>query len=295
MKKFLYIMVSIALLTGVAACEKQGVDINNEQQPQTRTLTLTPEYELGIDVKSAEIGTSDIWCMFWDADKWEWTGPFKQSEINGTTYSYQIPVTTNGYVFFAIMPEEMINNVYKSVSYYDPFIDINETFITTENPHIYMSSVNSYDDYGSYGIYVNSQSQSSISMNVKLMQRHRKGHLMLRFTNVPVGVEMKDVINNIFIKFENLTLDKGFKFSDMNVELSTGSDYSTTYDWHTADVYMYADSQRRNEEYYRHMSLIIERTDGQIYISDECSLNFYPSENIQFIIDYNYIVNTSEK
>ena len=288
MKKLIYIMVSAAMLAGASACNKETTE-TPEAKDEYTTLHFTPEYDLDVEVKSVEIGKTDIWCFFYDYTNEEWKGPFKQSEINESTYSYQVPKTSAAVVHFVIMPEELLD--YMNLENYS-WIDIDKSLITLDKLNIYMTDSNEYHEtHGSVGQWVTDLDQEDVSLNLTMGQRHRKSQLMVRFTNLPESVRTEDIVKEMHPGFGNLPLDKGIKLSDMRIEKRYDTwEGETT--WYCADIYSIegrTDRYSSNDYYY--FTLTIETKDQKIYQTNDLYLYFNHNEEIRITIDYNQMTN----
>ncbi|MBQ7812433.1 MAG: hypothetical protein IJ394_07755 [Bacteroidales bacterium] len=286
MKKIIYILVSAAMLAGTAGCAKQPFP---EKDSETMTISIVPEFEMDIDVKSVEIGKTDIWCFVYDFDTMEQVegSPVKQNEINGNVYSYQVPKCVNAQVHFAIMPE---NTTWKELysTHYNNYIDCNDSFVTTTETELYMSN-GEWSSTGSYGIYVNSADSGTDTYPVTMQQRHRKTHVMFRVTNLPDGVTTESLIKNIHITMGGISLDKVLTPADMTKEYTASE--NTTYEWLTADIYNYFGyDYREANSNYNEFTFTIETTDNRIFKSDEFYTNFEPNEAMEIVIDYYYIM-----
>lgn len=286
MKKIIYIMVSAAMLCGLAACEKNPA---LEPEQETMTITMEPEFELDVDVKSAAIGETDIWCFVYDGTTREQVNgsPVKQSEINGSTYVYQIPKCENAYVHFAIMPEE---TTWKSFyPEYSEYIECNDTFFTTEERELYMSG-NNYNN-GSTGIWVNSADSGSDSYNVTLWQKHRKIHLMIKMYDQPEGVLIEDIIKRINIKASEIELDTVLELSEMERETApTNSGYTTQYEWHVKDLWLhYGSDFRESYSNLNSIDFIFETHDKKIFTVEDVWFAYSCNESLRLDIDYDSI------
>ena len=287
MKKIIYILVSAATLAGTAGCAKQPFP---EKDSETMTISIVPEFEMDIDVKSVEIGKTDIWCFVYDFDTMEQVegSPVKQNEINGNVYSYQVPKCVNAQVHFAIMPE---NTTWKELysTHFNNYIDCNDSFVTTTETELYMSN-GEWFSMGSYGIYVNSADSGTDTYQVTMQQIHRKTHVMFRVTNLPDGVTTESLIKNIHITMGGISLGEALTLGDMTKDYAVGDDWDNTqYEWFTKDIYSYFGyDYRESYSSYNQVSLIIETTDNRIFKSDDFWIEYRPNENLKITVDYNY-------
>ena len=293
MKKIIYILVSAAMFAVTAACEKQP---SLNKAPETMTISIIPEFEMDVDVKSVELGQTDIWCYVYDGDtKMQVEGsPVRQSEINGNVYSYQVPKCENAYVHFVVKPE---NSTWtdRYLSHNEYIIDCNDTFVSTAETEIYASNRPSWTG-GSYGIWVNSADSGTDRYTVEMYQLHRKMHLMFTFTNMPEGVTAESLIKNIHLKAGGVGLDGTLDISEMAVENAVMSEWDNTmYKWYTKDIYMYFghDYMQVNND-YRYIDLLIETTDNRIYSAEDIWFNYEYNENMKITIDYDYIRKANE-
>lgn len=293
MKKIIYILVSAAMLAVTAACEKQP---SLNKAPETMTISIIPEFEMDIDVKSIEIGKTDIWCYIYDWDtKMQLEGsPVKQSEINGNVYSYQVPKCENAYVHFVVKPE---NSTWtdRYLSHNEYVIDCNDTFVSTSETEIYASHRNRWEGE-SCGLWINSADSGTDTYTIEMYQLHRKMHLMFTFINMPEGVTAESLIKNIYLKAGDTELDGTLDIADMTLENAVMSDWdSTLYEWYTTDIYMYfGHDYRQVYDDYRYIDLMIETTDNRIYSAEDIRFNYSYNENMKITIDYDYIRKENE-
>lgn len=293
MKKIIYLLVSAAMLAVTAACGKQP---SPDKDPETMTISIVPEFEMDVDVKSVELGRTDIWCYVFDWDtKMQVEGsPVKQSEINGNVYSYQVPKCENAYVHFVIRPE---NSTWtdRYLSHNENVIDCNDSFVSTVETEIYASNRPSWTD-GSHGIWVNSADSGTDTYTIEMYQLHRKMHLMFTFTNMPEGVTAESLIKNIHLKAGDIELDGTLDLSDMTVENESLTDWDNTmYKWYTKDIYMYFGyDYRQIYSDYRKIDLMIETTDNRIYRAEDIWFNYAHNEKMKITIDYDYIRKANE-
>lgn len=292
MKKIIYFLISTAICAGIIACDKQ---ISSDKNSKTMTISIMPKLEMDIDVRSVELGKTDIWCYVFDWDtKLQVEGsPVKQSEINGNIYSYQIPKCENAYVHFVIKPE---NSVWidKYLTYNEMVIDCNDTFVTTTKTEIYASNRNRWEGE-SYGILVNSADSGTDIYTINMNQLHRRLHVMFTFTNMPEGITTENLIKKVHLSVGDIELDETLDPADMTIENAPLSEWdSTLQKWYSTDIYLYFGYDYRQVNSNRYIDLLIETTDNRIYSAKNIYYNYSYNENLKIIIDYNNITNTTE-
>ncbi|MGN1211456.1 MAG: hypothetical protein ACI4TM_07200 [Candidatus Cryptobacteroides sp.] len=264
MKQTAYIFAMAAVL--VAGCSKEAVTPAQEDSPQTATLVFTPEYDMEVDVKSAEIGKSDIWCFLYsydyDTSTYTYYDPFKQSEINGTSYLYNIPRKDNLYATFAILPEGTEANELEWEHYQDNYINFAQDIISKDPFVLYMTSYSF--TYGSYYRSVSFDESGNASINEgsrTLTQAVHRIKTRFYFYNLPEGTTAESCIRKIHIS-SNLIESESLSFSFEDLYSET-DDSGTT--WICADIYLnYSNSIKKNIN-YDNICYIIETTGNKIF------------------------------
>ena len=276
-------MVSVAMLAAIQACNKQPIE-GSDTEVEYTTLKFTPEYELDIDVKSIEIGKTDIWCYLYDYEKEVLLEPFKQSEINGSTYCYQLPKLESANIFFVAMPEELLDYMKLESPNY---IYLDKSFISLDEQDIYMSEYEYHSNYGCYGYYIWGLDSKDISLSLTMAPRYRKTHLMINFVDFPSTSKIEDIIDKVYPSFRNLQLNKGIDLEEMVVEKRYDSwEGETT--WYTMDIYSICDNAENADSYF---TLKIETKDRKIYETSEMFNYYSQNEELRIYIDYYYLTN----
>lgn len=292
MKKTAYIFAMAAILA--AGCGKEVITPAEEEIPQTATLVFTPEYEMNVDVKSAEIGKSDIWCFLYSFDYGTGTAtyydPFKQSEINGTSYLYNIPRKDNINIFatFAILPEGIDANELEWEHYQDKYISLAQDKISKDPFVLYMTSYNF--TYGSYYRSVSFDESGNASIHENSRTLTQAVHLLktkFNFTNLPEGTTAESYIRKIHISSNLIQSESpSFSFEEMYSETD---DNGTT--WICADIYLNYSNSIKNNYSYDTISYIIETTGNKI-LKTEYTYYFKNNNSVMqtsMLIDYEKI------
>lgn len=275
MKKLIYILTAAVAM--LAACEKQPAQMAADE---TATIAFSPEFELEAEVKSASIGETDIWCFLYDNNTGALTSesPYKQKEINNGIYYFNVPKIDNGYITFAIMPEDATYIV--SSGWNNGNISFNDNFVTTTETELYSTGSN-YDD--SYGTWVNTNDEGTDSFDLTLYQRHRECKLMFYFQDMPADVTPESLIKKIHVTVGSIKLDEVLTLDSMDKENIDGTDY-----W-CKQTYLHFGYDYRNIWYdYSYIDLIIETVDNRIFTAYDLSFNYERNEQVKIKIDYDY-------
>lgn len=276
MKKLIYILTAAAV-TMLAACEKQPAQMS---ETETATIAFSPEFELEAEVKSAVIGETDIWCFLYDNN----TGalapgsPYRQKEIKDDVYYYSVPKINDGYITFAIMPENATYIV--SSGWYNAAVNFNDNFVTTTETELYSTGSN-YDD--SFGTGINTNDGGTDSFNEVLYQRHRECKLMFYFQDMPAEVTPENFIKKIHVTVGSIELDEVLTLDNMVRENIDGTDY-----W-CKQTYLHFGYEYRNSWYdYSYIDLVIETVDNRVFTAYDLSFSYERNEEVKIKIDYDY-------
>ncbi len=276
MKKLIYILTAAAVAM-LAACEKQPAQTSENE---TTTIAFSPEFELEAEVKSAVIGETDVWCFLYDNDTEALTpgSPYRQKEINNGVYYFNVPKINNGYITFAIMPENATYTV--SSSWYNGQVNFNDNFVTTTEIELY-STGSDYDN--SHGMWINTNDEGTDSFNLTLYQRHRECKLMFYFQDMPADLTPESLIKKIHVTVGSIGLDEVLTLDNMDKENIDGTDY-----W-CKQTYLHFGYDYRNNWYdYNYIDLIIETVDNRIFTAYDLSFNYERNEEVKIRIDYDY-------
>lgn len=294
MKKTAYIFAMAAILA--AGCGKEVITPAEEEIPQTATLVFTPEYEMNVDVKSAEIGKSDIWCFLctieYDYDtgsnNYTYYEPIKQSEINGTSYLFNIPRKDNLYATFAIIPEGLdakeLEWEHNDQNYGNRYINLAQDLVTKEPFDLYMTSHNFTDGSRYEQITFDDSLNTSISRTLEKAIHHVKTRL--KFTNMPEGITPESYIRKIHFKVGSMQ-QVTFTIDEMYDEMESTTTYKC------ADIYVNFSRSYSSRAYYNYLFYTIETTDNKIFYNPSYNYQLYNGYAIQqntITIDYNSII-----
>ena len=139
MKKVLYMIFSAVLFVAVSSCGKELVPQERPMEDGTVRVAIEPEFDgLEVDMKSLEIGETDILCYAYSGGTLFSGFPKKQSEVKDGIYFYDIPQNSTFRVFFTVYPEDVSLSYHYDTRYIN---DYDSPFYTNErNPTVAVCS-----------------------------------------------------------------------------------------------------------------------------------------------------------
>lgn len=276
MKQTAYILAAAAMIA--AGCSKEVIS-PAEESGQNATLVFTPEFDMEVEVKSVELGKADIWCFLYDAGTKEYKDPFKQSEINGTSYLYNIPKNDNLYAAFVMVPEGSDINAFTWVHHSELALSTHDRMFTKTPLELYMSDFASiysnslgHSFYGGQYYAVSFGSDGSASISREMKPAIHKERVMVRMTGLPEGTSIESVIRQLHVKTQS-GMSCSFSLEEMYDE--TDYDYSPAVVWKCMDLYLNptGDDYLNN---YENAYMTVETTDNRLFMNNDImQFNYY--------------------
>ena len=283
MKKLLYMIMSAAVVTAVS-CDKDTKPQDTAAGDEMVRIAMEPEFEgLEVEVKSIEIGKTDILCYAYTSAGLLDGYPKKQVEINGNTYLYDIPQGRTYYVFFTVYPEVVsfryhydtryIKDYY--IGYYSTLLIHEKSEVTCEKKDYYISNS---ANWWSRSLDIYTDQDYSLG-NVSLSNMQRDCKLMFSFTGMPEGETAGTYVDKIHVKVGGKALDKVLTMEDLTAETVEEETLwcKTIYTVMGYDLF---------GEGFRTMDIIIECTDGKIFVVDQFKYNYVRNEQQRININF---------
>lgn len=275
---------SAVLFVAVSSCGKDHVPQERPMEDGTVRVAIEPEFDgLEVDVKSLEIGETDILCYAYYGSTLLSGFPKKQSEVKDGIYFYDIPQNSAYLVFFTVCPEDVslsyhydtryINDYYLSGWYH--IIVHEKSEVTCLKKEYYISNSGNWWSR-SLDLYLD---QDYNMGTVTLSNTQRDCKLMFNFTGMPEGQTAETYIDKIHVKVGGMSLDKVLTMEDLSSE-TVGEETlwcKTIYTVMGYDLF---------GEIFRTMDIIIETTDGKIYVVDQFKYNYVRNEQQRININF---------
>ena len=284
MKKVLYTITSAVLFVTVLSCGKDTIPQERPVEDELVRVAIEPEFEgLEVDVKSLEIGKIDILCYAYSGENLLEGFPKKQSEVNGGRYLYHIPQGNTYRVFFTVYPEdvqlrytydEYYLNGYALGGYYHTIVHETSEVTCTRNEY-YISNA---DNWWSRSLDISTDADYNIG-SVTLSNMQRECKLMFNFTGIPEVQTAKTYVDKIHVKVGGMALDKVLTMEDLTAETAEEDTLwcKTIYTVMGYDLF---------GEGFRTMDIIIETTDGKIFVVDQFKYNYERNEQQRININF---------
>jgi len=289
MKKVLYIFLSVLVIVAVSSCGKETILQEQPMEKEIVRVSIQPVFDdLEIEVKSLEIGKTDILCYAYSSAGLLAGYPIKQTEINGNTYLYDIP-RDGYYLAFMVYPgdvefhytyyDDYIKDTY--VYYDDPSYSYKTTLVhkysevTCEKKYYYLGNQKVW--WGHLNYYNIDDDCSFGTVTLSNMQRDCK--LMFNFTGMPEGETAETYVDKIHVKVGGMSLDKVLTMEDLASETVEEETLwcKTIYTVMGYDLF---------GEGFRTMDIIIECTDGKIFVVDQFKYNYIRNEQQRININF---------
>ena len=291
MGRLFYFIIS-AFLVGLTSSCGQQLQLQEPQDEESLVrIAVEPEFdELQVEVKSIEIGKTDIFCYAFTSFGPIEGYPKKQTEIQGNRYYFDVP-TSHNLLAFVVYPEDVIPNWHYTYSsyyindyyiYYEGNSNGSKTTLVHEYSEVTCTKREYYigDQEGwwsrvwSYSIDEDTSYGKTVFQN---MQRDCK--LMLNFTGMPEGETAETYVDKIYVKVGGMDLDKVLTMADLTAETVEEETLwcKTIYTVMGYDLF---------GEGFRTMDIIIETTDGKIYVTDQFKYNYERNEQQRININF---------
>lgn len=282
MKNLIYIILT-AILISVVSCSKDILPPGALKEDGMVRIAIDPEFDLQVDVRSVEVGVTDILCWAYSETTLLEGFPKKQEEINGNTYLYDIPQGSTYSVFFTIYPEDIqllysydkyYLNGYALGGYYHTIV--HETSEVTCARHEYY--ISNAGNWWSRSLDINTDSDYSLG-TVTLSNMQRDCKLMFSFSGIPEGETTETYVDKIHVKVGGMALDKVLTMEDMAVE--TIEDETL---W-CKTIYTVMGYDRFGTG-FKTMDIIIESTDGKVFVVNQFAYNYKRNEQQRININF---------
>lgn len=254
----------------------------------TVRIAIEPEFDgLKVDVKSLDIGKTDILCYAYLGSTLLDGFPKKQSEVKDGIYFYDIPQSSGYYsVFFTVYPEGVSLLYHYNTGYLNDYwiggwyhtIVHEKSEVTCFRKEYYISNSR---NWWSRSLDLDPDEDYNIG-TVTLSNMQRDCKLMFNFTGMPEGETAQTYIDKIHIKVGGMPLDKILTMEDLEEE--TVEDETL---W-CKTIYTVMGYDLFGEEFEK-MDIIIECTDGKLFVVDQFKYNYIRNE--QQRININFSIN----
>ena len=289
MRHLLHIIISLILPAALLSCVKESDSLQTQGEKFIR-VAFKPELDFQIDVKSIELGKTDILChAYYDSNYQLIKGfPKKQSEIIDGIYFYDLP-TSSVLLFFSTDNTEVPLSLSFAVRYLNGY-DLGSTYncavvcekseVTCEKNEFYISTGS--PDWFSPMYKFTFDDDYMISPDSKVLRlgnMQRDCKLMFNFTGMPEGETAQTYIDKIHIKVGGMPLDKILTMEDLEEETVEDETLwcKTIYTVMGYDLF---------GEGFRKMDIVIECTDGKLFVVDQFKYNYIRNEQQRINIDF---------
>ena len=282
MKNIFHIVLPTIILFAVS-CSKDISPQSDPVQDEAVRISIEPMFELDVDVKSVAIGTSDILCYAYNGANLVSGFPKKQTEIQGNTYFYDIPKSTTCHIFFVAYDAAATLNYKYDVYNLNGYslngwqhVMVNElSEVICERKEYYISNADNW--YSKALSFYLDEDYNMGQITLSNMQRDCK--LMFNFVGLPEGETPETYIGNIHIKVGGLALDKILTMEDLEAETV---DEETLW---CKTIYTVMGLDRFGTG-FKTMDIIIECSDGKIYVANQFVYNYKRNEQQRININF---------
>lgn len=275
-------IISVVLIVVMSSCGKEAIPQDQPLEDEIVSIAIEPEFDgLEVDVKSLEIGKVDILCYAYDGTVLLDGFPRSQSEINNGTYFYDVPTKTSFLVFSSNSEDVALQFMYSGGSINDIYIGYTYIMlysyseVTCTNKPYYMSKSS-----GWYGQALSLSLDNDCDIGtVTLSNMQRDCKLMFNFTGMPEGETAETYVDKIHVKVGGMSLDKVLTMEDLASETVEEETLwcKTIYTVMGYDLF---------GEGFRTMDIIIECTDGKIFVVDQFKYNYIRNEQQRININF---------
>lgn len=282
MRNLIYIIMA-AVLASAVSCGKEILPQEPLKEDGMVRLAIEPEFDLQVDVRSVELGITDVLCWAYSGTTLLEGFPKKQAEINGSTYLYDIPQGSIYRVFFTVYSEDIqllysydkyYLNGYALGGYYHTIVHETSEVTCTRNEY-YISNAS---NWWSCSLDIKTDSDYSLG-TVTLSNMQRDCKLMFNFTGMPEGVTADTYIGKIHVKVGGLSLDKVLTMKDLTAETI---DEETLW---CKTIYTVMGYDRFGTG-FKTIDIIIECTDGKVFMVNQFAYNYKRNEQQRINIDF---------
>ena len=282
MRNYIYIILATVLVSAVS-CSKDILPQETFGNDGMVRIAIEPEFDLQVDVRSVEVGMTDIMCWAYSGTTLLEGFPKKQTEINGGTYLYDIPQGSTYRVFFTVYPEDIqfiysydkyYLNGYALGGYYHTMVHETSEVTCTRNEY-YISNA---DNWWSRSLDIKTDSDYSLG-TVTLSNMQRDCKLMFNFIGMPEGETAETYVDKIHVKVGGLSLDKVLTMEDLTAEtIEEETLWGKT-------IYTVMGYDRFGTG-FKTMDIIIECTDGKVFVVNQFAYNYKRNEQQRINIDF---------
>lgn len=292
MRRLLYIIISFVLPSVFLSCVKESDSLQTQEDKFVR-VAFKPELDFQIDVKSIELGKTDILCYAYYGSNYQPIEGFpkKQAEIIDGIYFYDLPATSVLVLFSTDTTDVSLVfsfdtrylNGYDLGSSYFCAVVCEKSEVTCEKNEFYISTGSL--DWCSTMYKFSFDDDFMISPDNKILRlgnMQRDCKLMFNFTGMPEGETAQTYIDKIHIKVGGMPLDKILTMEDLEEETVEDETLwcKTIYTVMGYDLF---------GEGFRKMDIVIECTDGKLFVVDQFKYNYIRNE--QQRININFSIN----
>lgn len=282
MKNIFHIVLPTIILFAVS-CSKDISPQSDPVQDEVVRISIEPMFELDVDVKSIDIGKSDILCYAYSGSTLLDGFPKVQAEIHGNTYYYVVPKSTTYRLFFTVYGESVplvynydqwYLNGYNLGGYYHTMVH-QKSEVTCVKKEYYISNA---AEWWSRSLDCSMDNDYNIGA-VVLSNMQRDCKLMFCFDGIPEGETAETYIDKIHVKVGGLALDKILTMEDLEAETV---DEETLW---CKTIYTVMGLDRFGTG-FKTMDIIIECSDGKIYVANQFVYNYKRNEQQRININF---------
>ena len=283
MRRLLYFLILLAGVFAAFSCDKPVCIEPEFDGEETVRIAVNPIMDMQVDVKSMEVGETDILCYAYKDAVLVSGFPIKQTEIQGNTYLYDMPKSASYRVFFVAYDTEALLN-YQSYVYYlngyslngYRYVMVNElSEVTCDRKEYYISNSSGWYSEG-LSFYLDDDYDMG---KVTLYNMQRDCKLMFNFEGLPEGETVETYIDNIHIKVGGLALDKILTMEDLEAETVEEETL-----W-CKTIYTVMGLDRFGTG-FKTMDIAIECADGKIYVVNQFVYNYKRNEQQRININF---------
>lgn len=272
MRRLLYMIMPALIAVVASSCAVETIHQEQTVEDGMICVAIEPEFDgLELYVKSLEIGKVNIYCYVYRGGSLYEGYPRIQNEINGNTYLFYVPNTSHisnpdEYYFVALPYDASLIRVNQG-SFYGMYHESSE--VTCVKKEYYLSSTP-----------LNFYGQSDLNIGtVTLSNMQRDCKLMFNFTGIPEGETAENYVDKIHVKVGGMALDKVLTMEDLTSETVEEETLwcKTIYTVMGYDLF---------GEGFRTMDIIIETTDGKVFVVDQFKYNYIRNEQQRININF---------